>query len=69
MGDDKGDVNLDDDVRKTLRFEMAAAHLSYTFSHKDFTNAWLIPPASVAPYHAVYREETYQWDDYLRTTT
>jgi len=41
---------------RMLRMEMAAEHPSCTSSHLKFTDGWLIPPASVAAYRAVYNE-------------
>jgi len=67
VGDSAETVALHPSAVNSLRFEMAAAHPSYTFSHKQFTHAWLLPPATVAGYRAVYNEYTDQWDDYLRT--
>jgi len=58
---------LDDGAIDALRVEMAAAHPMHTFSHEQFTGAWLLPPATVAAYRAVYDEYRDQWDDYLKT--
>jgi len=33
---------------------MAHAHPSHTFTPQQFTDTWLLPPASVAEYRAVY---------------
>jgi len=49
------------------RFGMAHAHSSHTFAPQQFTNTWLVPPASVAEYRAVCNDPTDQCDDYLRT--
>jgi len=67
VGDAGGVVALDGSAVEALRLEMAAAHPLKTFSHKSYTGAWLLPPATVAAYRSVYSEYTDQWDDYLRT--
>ena len=60
-------VALDSRATEALREEMAAAHPMQTFSHVQFTGAWLLPPATVAAYRSVYGEYTDQDDDYLKT--
>jgi len=47
---------FDGRVTDALREEMAAAHPLHTFSPEQFTSAWLLPPATVAAYRAVYCE-------------
>eukprot|EP00168_Porphyra_purpurea_P012963 TRINITY_DN3485_c0_g1_i1.p1 TRINITY_DN3485_c0_g1~~TRINITY_DN3485_c0_g1_i1.p1 ORF type:complete len:261 (-),score=27.46 TRINITY_DN3485_c0_g1_i1:88-870(-) len=46
---------------------MVGAHPLHTFSHRQYTDEWILPPASVAAYHSGHRDHTDQWDDYLRT--
>ena len=67
VGDADSAAVLDGQALDSLRNNMAAAHPLHTFSHKEYTDAWLLPPASVAAYRSVYSEYTDQWDDYLRT--
>jgi len=67
VGDADDAAVLDGQALDSLRHHMAAAHPLHTFSHKEYTDAWLVPPASVAAYRSVYSEYTDQWDDYLRT--
>lgn len=64
--EDKEDaVVLDGDGTEALRTEMAAAHLSHTFSHQQYTNAWQMPPASVPAYRSIYAD-TDQSGDFLK---
>lgn len=66
--EEKDDVaELDEDATQALRAEMAAVHPHHTFSHQQYTNAWLLPPASVAAYQSFYADNTDQSDDYLKT--
>lgn len=58
---------LDERGTDALREETAAAHPQHNLSREQFTSAWLLPPATVAAYRAVYCEYRDQWDDYLQT--
>lgn len=67
--DDDADAPLNDAAAEALRAEMAAAHPLHTFSHQQYTDSWMLPPASVEVYHSVYGEASDQYDDYLKTGT
>lgn len=67
VGDADGTAAVEGNALDALRGAMAAAHPLHTFSHRDYTGGWLLPPASVMTYRSVYGEYTDQWDDYLRT--
>lgn len=59
--------SLDGASTATLREEMAAAHPLHTFTHQQYTDAWLLPPASMETYRCVYDDPTDPSDDYLKT--
>jgi len=65
--DADGAEALKDEELRALRGHMASAHPFHTFSHREYTRAWLLPPASVVAYRSVYGEYKDQRDDNLRT--
>lgn len=67
VGDGDGTEVLRQDEIDALRTEMDAAHPLHTFSQKQYTDAWLRPPASVATFRSIYSEYVDQNDDYLKT--